>query len=237
VASPALLQFGSAIALAQRLLALEEKQFADPLLADETAAALRGGAAVLMVAALELFLKNRLIECVEKLDGDLASVPFDQLPEPIRVKGAVLSLERAIHGPRYGGPKGDVARHPDVVAAAKRVAAQRLDPAAFGDTKSNPGPDTVREMFKNVGLPDIFALIRPEFDATWKKPEATEFLADKLDEIVKRRHRVAHSADALSVSRHDLTEANRFLVALVQALDSKLELHVAAVRAGYTFTG
>jgi hypothetical protein len=223
--------------LAQRLLDLEAKQFADPLAVDETAAALRGGAAVLMVAALELFLKNLLIECVERLDGDLERVPFDQLPEPIRVRGTVLSLERAMSGPRYGGPKGEIARHADVVAAATRIASKRLDPAAFGDTKSNPGPDTVREMFKNVGLVNIFALIRPEFDATRKKPETTEFLADKLDEIVKRRHRVAHSADALSVSRQDLSEANRFLVALVQALDSKIELHLAAIRTGYTFTG
>ena len=54
---------------------------------------------------------------------------------------------------------------------------------------------------------------------------APDFVGDKLDEIVQRRHRVAHRADALAISRHDLKEGGRFLSLLAEVLDIEAGLH------------
>lgn len=47
------------------------------------------------------------------------------------------------------------------------------------------------------------------------KPVAHTFVSDKLDEIVRRRRSVAHTASALDVSRADIRESVRFLRTLV----------------------
>jgi hypothetical protein len=117
-------------------------------------------------------------------------------------------------------------RLPDVLASARIVGAQIVSPGAFAQTKSNPGRDTVREMFKNAGISDVFDRARPKFDARWPKPEASSFLPDKLEEIVGRRNAVAHTVDVRRITRDQLAETHDFLVALAESLDEVLAEHV-----------
>jgi hypothetical protein len=69
--------------------------------------------------------------------------------------------------------------------------------------------------------------VRPAFDTRWAKAEAQNFVAEKLDEIVNSRHRVAHRADALSISRVQVGEWPRFLKTLADVLDGHLDAHVS----------
>ncbi len=156
-------------------------------------------------------------------------VPFEHLPEKFRLFSVWATLDNALSGPRYGLPSDRASRYPNVVVAARRVVDGIIDPAAYSETKGNPNSETVRALFKNAGIPDVFRVTRPAFDAAWSKPESSTFVSDKLDEIVARRHRVAHSADALSIVRGDLSEATRFLHALGGCLDTAMEAHVKSL--------
>ena len=81
-------------------------------------------------------------------------------------------------------------------------------------------------MFRAFGVSDIFVATRADFRKRWKDPVHDRFVSEKLDQIVNRRHVVAHSASALNISRADLTEALRFLNAFGLALERSLRLHV-----------
>src|SRR5262249_21151102 len=52
------------------------------------------------------------------------------------------------------------------------------------------------------------------------------FVPDKLNEIVQRRHRVAHTGAALDITRSQLNESLKFLPILSTWLDAQLRSHV-----------
>jgi hypothetical protein len=63
----------------------------------------------------------------------------------------------------------------------------------------------------------------------WARAEAQQFVHDKLDEIVSSRHKAAHAASVLNVSRADVVGGIRFLKALAIAIDELLASFVASI--------
>ena len=78
----------------------------------------------------------------------------------------------------------------------------------------------------------MFGKLHNKFEAKWGKKEATTFLTDKLNEIVQRRHVVAHSAQALNITRTQLNESVKFLRILGELFDKALMDHINAVIKG-----
>ena len=227
VPSRAHVDFVTALGFAQSLLALEA-EYADPPEPAhiEIVAALRGGAAVLMVAAFERFLRDLMHEGFSAVSQDPPALPLSALPEEVRHHSVSQSFRNADRSSIYGASRSKADRYRAIITAANRAVADRVDPEAFAATNSNPGPDTVKEMFSNAGLPQVFAAVRPTFDALWPKPEAVNYLHEKLNEIVLRRNSVAHTADVLRISRVDLRDAVAFLDTLTPALDAEFERHI-----------
>jgi hypothetical protein len=229
--SKALIHFDGMLRLAETLMELE-RQYNNPPRADEQKAVegLRGGAAVLMVAAFEEFLKKTFGEHLSKLHTPLISktIHFDNLPENMRVTGVFITLKNALDGPEFVSTRR-IDRLADIKRAAELIAAGLLDSKAFISTKGNPGPDTVKTLFKDIGIADIFIKARPAFDRKWQRPESSTFLSDKLNEIVQRRHKVAHTASALDIGRLDLREGIRFLKILAEILDKELDKQVSEI--------
>jgi hypothetical protein len=69
--------------------------------------------------------------------------------------------------------------------------------------------------------------MKVRFEVKWRKPVAHTFIADKLDEIVNRRHVVAHTAYALAITRGQLKESIRFLKVLAELLDAAIKRQIA----------
>jgi hypothetical protein len=76
---------------------------------------------------------------------------------------------------------------------------------------------------------NVFNRITPVFAQRWHKQETQEFVSEKLEEIVTSRHRVAHRAEALTISRVQLSEWPEFLSTLAPVLDEDLEAHVRSI--------
>jgi hypothetical protein len=227
--SVALSTFRTLLDLANELLGIEAA-YADPPAPTDLrrVEGLRGGAAVLMVSAFEAYLKAGVAELLKPLLGPPAK-PLHRLPDVMQVAAVYESLDHVMYGHRYGKSNKKLDRLPEVINVIKKLAAGEIHPDGLSQTKSNPGPDTVERLLKNIGFKKPFQDIRPSFDAIWGAPEATTFLKDKLDEIVKRRHRVAHTADITAISRADLQTASLFLLALGEAIDKAVQNHVAAL--------
>ncbi len=85
-------------------------------------------------------------------------------------------------------------------------------------------------MFSNVGIEKIFEVIKDRFENQWQTQVAHSFIPDKLDEIIRRRNVVAHTADALNITRSDLNESIKFLKTLANLLDLELKKLVEGIK-------
>ena len=58
---------------------------------------------------------------------------------------------------------------------------------------------------------------------SWNKPVADNFIENTLDEIIQRRHAVAHTAETIDINRAELKESIRFLKLVAKLLDAELK--------------
>lgn len=222
----ALIKFENTLQAAEALIEMEKALDNPPKKSDQSkASGLRGGAAVLMVASFEAFLKNLIVEHLTELTVNPAPIPFNSLPEKMRISSIFNCLDSAIKGPLHK-KTAKIDRIPDIKSACAKVAAEIIDPQALSSTRSNPSSETVKDLFGDLGVPDLFGTITPKFMRKWHKAESATFVPDKLNEIVQRRHRVAHTGAALDITRSQLNESLKFLRILSSLLDAQLRDHI-----------
>jgi hypothetical protein len=187
--------------------------------------ALRGGAAVLMVASFEQYLKEAIGEVVDRINRATPPCDFDKLPDNLRVSVVYTGLDRAMKGGHGDGGRPKIDRLPDVFTAIAGLHARKVNGATVAQTGGNPNPARVVSMFRAIGVSNVLSLSKRSFESLWSSPIASTFLSDQLEAIVSRRHIVAHTASVMSVSRTDLNNGTRFLSTLVQVFDGILERH------------
>jgi HEPN superfamily RiboL-PSP-like protein len=192
---------------------------------------LRGGAAILIVSAFEAYLNDGVPEHLMGLAVDPPRVSFSKLPEPIRWRSITRSHELAERGKPYEKPRPDKTMR---IARMRRSADLHvrglLDPAAFGETMSNPGADQVRAIFSDLDYKDVFVAIRTPFRKRWGSAIAHDFIPTTLDAVVYRRNQVAHTGDTSGFSRKDLADGCRFIGALGEILEVELRDMVRRLR-------
>jgi len=184
---------------------------------------LRGGVSVLVVASFERYLRDAIDENLTVLSNDATLRLLSKMPDKVRVKSIFTTIERALTGPQFVKAKRKIERIPDINRACAQVLTDKINPEAFNDTGSNPSSSTVKGLMKDMDIPDFFPKIKAIFERKWRTPVASTFIPDKLDEIVNRRHRVAHAADALNITRNQLRESVRFLKILSEIIDKELK--------------
>jgi len=228
----ALDQFNESVELAISLKKLEREKYPrNPTIKQQAyVKGLRGGATVLMVAAFEFFLRCLFEENIQKLNSIPASIDFNKLPDKLKVKSIFDGLTLAINGPRFADKPPKVDRINDVIASCKLIISGQVNPSAFSETGNNPNGETVNLKFKEIGIDTIFSKIKTEFEREWKYPVADDFIKEKLNEIVRTRNVVAHTADTLNISRRTQNEALKFLKILAKLLEKKLISHMNHLR-------
>jgi hypothetical protein len=224
--SKALEEFLVSLGAVERLGRIEAR-LADPPTdySAPTVEALRGGFCVLIVASFERYLTEGFAEHLGALVGKPPPVPLASLPEPLRVSSVFESLEYAMRGPRRGSSTARKrrGRYRDVLKATQVIVDGNVDPEALAQTRSNPGPETIKGLFKALGISDPFSEIRGVFDSVWGQPEASTFVTDQLAAIINRRNIVAHTANALNISRAELAWWPLFFRAITTSVDERLD--------------
>lgn len=228
--SRALDEFKDSIRCVQALISMEGR-YSDPPNSRSVFAVrgLRGGATVFLVGAFEQYMRSVFEEEFTSLRT--RGIGLHQLPLSLREAAIFDGLGAALKGmhPKPGARRSE--RIPDILRVCGLLAAGHLDPKALGEPGGNPNAAKVTEVFKKVGLADIFGRTRPAFDGKWGRPEAETFTRDKLDEIVNWRHIVAHTADALRISRGQLREWPTFMGIFAEVLDAELGIYVRGLPA------
>lgn len=190
---------------------------------------LRGGAAVLMVAAFENYLREAVSEFLDQINSSTPSCDFSKLPSTLQKASIVSGLEIAMRGRPGAKKRTDSQRIADIRTIATRIVNDQINSSEVANTRSNPNSELVQNMFRSVGVRNVFSKAKASFDTLWGVPTAATFIRDNLDAIVQRRHIVAHTASALSISRVDLAEGRRFVSILTPVLDDLLEKTIARV--------
>jgi hypothetical protein len=223
----ALDKFKESIKLAISLRKIETEKYARNRQADRPfKMGLRGGAAVLMVASFEFYIRSLFEENIARLNTSPPTIDLQKLPDNLKVKIVFDGLNAPMKGPKYGPTTQKVDRIDSVLTACRHLIGEHINPATFSDTNSNPNGDTVKTKFKEVGLPDIFNTIKTDFETKWGKAVASTFIEDKLNEIVNVRHVVAHTADTLNITKASQKEAIKFLQILAELLDKEFDKHI-----------
>lgn len=222
----ALEKFKESLELAISLRKIETDKFAKNRQAEQPfKMGLRGGAAVLMVASFEFFLRRLFEENIARLNTSPPSIDLNKLPDSLKVKIVFDGLVNSMKGPKYGEITEKVDRIDLVLAACRHLIGEHINPTTFTDTNSNPNGDTVKSKFKEVGISDIFLVIKCDFEIKWGSVVASTFIKDKLNEIVNVRHVVAHTADTLNITKLSQKEALKFLKILAELLDKEIDKH------------
>jgi RiboL-PSP-HEPN len=105
---------------------------------------------------------------------------------------------------------------------AKLIAAGNFIPESFSRTWANPGPETVKDLFRDFGVKAAFEVIETNLRAHYARPFAAGFVTGQLEAIVGWRNEVAHGGSALSIARADLEGWVIFMDALGRAVDNTL---------------
>lgn len=223
----ALDKFRESMALAISLGKIETEKFKKNRQVDQPfKMGLRGGAAVLMVASFEFYLRGLFEENIARMNTSPPSIDLQKLPDSLKIKIVFDGLDGPMKGPKYGVKTQRIDRIDSILAACRHLIGEHINPSTFSDTNSNPNKETVKTKFKEVGIPDIFGTIKPEFETKWGNVVATTFIEDKLNEIVNVRHVVAHTADALNITKASQKEALKFLRILAELLDKEMDKHI-----------
>jgi hypothetical protein len=170
--------FKESLKLSQALMDLEKKHFHNPPRQNENVAAtaLRGGAAVLMVASFEFYIRQVFSEYLAALNTTPPIIDCSKLPEKLRIKNVYQSLERAMDGPLFEEKPKRIDRINDILTTCGILITNQINPQAFSETGSNPNSSTVKEKFKDIGISDIFAEIKIGFEKKYGQPVADIFI-------------------------------------------------------------
>jgi hypothetical protein len=219
--SQAYAEFLASLELAKSLLIIESS-YPDPAPPEKRKAAegLRGGASVLMVAAFENYLK----ELVEEHLDELTRVPLKFKIEDVPQEMVFNNLEHLVKVTTREKAATKVQAYTNM---AKIIVAGVMYPASFTEAvRSNPNSEKLKELFKRLGIKQFFEAIKADFDLLWGFSTADPFISGYLDGILQRRHTVAHTANALNISRVDLQESLRFLTILGTVCDDYMANHI-----------
>lgn len=208
-----------------------ERGYQDPPPQSDQAAVegLRGGAVVIVVAALESYLKESIAEVLDRINNANPPCDFAKLPIDIQTRAVYTGLYAAMKPKPWDPIQDHQLRLPGVLLAVQRINKREIMSSEIADTAGNPNSAQVKSIFKIVGLPAVFSNVKPGFDAMWGTPTATTFIQNMLDTVVRMRHTVAHTASIRSISRTDIANWHRFLNTFVTVIDAALERHIARI--------
>lgn len=96
----------------------------------------------------------------------------------------------------------------------------------FRPLRPNPNPEVIEDLFKHFGVIKVFSRLGPVLAKHWSPVLSGDLARDKLEGIVRLRHKFAHNSTTLAVGRYEVREGVNFLKALASSLFEILDTHL-----------
>ncbi|MEV6998524.1 HEPN domain-containing protein [Streptomyces sp. NPDC093982] len=193
------------------------------------------GAVVLLCARFEEFVKDVITYALEQHQEADPSLLLSDLPEQLQVLLISKNMTAALQAKRFGRPRSPADRLRDGLTVAQDMIQGRINAGKAIETGGNPGPDTVADLMKLVGVAKPWAEIAKYFDVNYKTPINPELagiavgdLQERLRELVGLRNVVAHSGARIPSSPAEIRFNVHFTRYLATAIYHVLKDHVDA---------
>ena len=216
--STAYFDFLNTLTLAIELIRLDN--YNEPLLLKDRnlVLGLRGGAAILLVASFESFLNSLPQTHMDNLINDYLTIDFSKLHQKMQIANVFNSLVRVMKI-KFGAATKKIDRIIDIKSACRIILKDQINSDAFTLGGKNPRDYAISHCFNIIEKRRIFKKITIEFQKKWGIKVPTQFIKDKLNEIVDRRNLVAHKSIASRIIKKDLIESIKFLKIMAKLLD------------------
>ncbi|MGW2058095.1 HEPN domain-containing protein [Streptomyces sp. NPDC001840] len=193
------------------------------------------GAVVLLCARFEEFVKDVVTYALEQHQEASPNLLLWDLPEQLQVLLISKNMTAALQAKRFGRSRNPSDRLRDGLAAAQDIVQGQINAGKAIETGGNPGPDTVADLMKLVGVVKPWAEIAKSFDASYEDPVNPELagiavgdLQERLRELVGLRNVVAHSGARIPSSPAEIRFDVHFTRHLAFAIYHVLKEHVDA---------
>ena len=226
--SIAYFDFLNSLKLAIELIRLD--RYNEPLLPKDRniVLGLRGGAAILMVASFESFINSLPETHMNILIIDYSTIDFSKLPQKMQITNIFNSLDRAMKI-KFRPATKKIDRVIDIKSACRIILNDQVNSDAFTLGGKNPKDYSVSYCFNIIGKRRIFKKITIEFQKKWGIEVPTQFIKDKLNEIVDRRNLVAHKSIASRITKKDLIESIKYLIIMAKLLDNIYKKQISKI--------
>lgn len=196
-------------------------------------APITAGAVVLLCARFEEFLKDVIAYALERHGEADPALTLWNLPEPLQVLLLSKNMTAALQAKRFGRSRSHAERIHDGLAMAQDIIAGRINAGLAIETGGNPGPDTVSELMKLVGVERPWFQIEKHFEVDYAPPSdpmltgiALGGLQERLGALIGLRNEVAHSGTQISSSPAEIKFNVHFARHLANAIYDVLKEHV-----------
>ncbi|MFK4065282.1 HEPN domain-containing protein [Streptomyces sp. NPDC029674] len=198
------------------------------------------GAVVLLCARFEEFIKDVVAYALERHGDATPRLMLWDLPEQLQVLLISKNMNAALQAKRFGKTRDSADRISEGVSAAKGIVAGAINADHAIETGGNPGPDTVSELMKLVGVEKPWPQISKYFEVHYMAPSnpglsgmALGNLQERLRELVNLRNVVAHSGARIPASpaeiRFNVHFARYLADAIYQVLKDFVETYAQSV--------
>jgi len=196
-------------------------------------APITAGAVVLLCARFEEFLKDVIAYALERHGEADPALTLWNLPESLQILLLSKNMTAALQAKRFGRPRSHAERINDGLTAAQDIIAGRINAELAIETGGNPGPDTVSELMKLVGIEKPWSHIEKQFEVNYVSPVdpmlagiALGGLQERLGALIGLRNEVAHSGTQISSSPAEIRFNVHFARHLANAIYDVLKKHV-----------
>ncbi|WP_354395772.1 HEPN domain-containing protein [Streptomyces atratus] len=186
---------------------------------------LLAGAVVLLCARFEDFIKEVIAYALERHTLCDPMITLWDLPESLQVHLISRNLNAALQGTRHGVLRTPAQRINEGVTAAQHVVDGNIRAEHAIETGGNPGPETVADLMKLVGVERPWKTITNVFQSSYVAPTSPTLngitvgkLEERLRQLVNLRNIVAHSGSSIPASSADIRFDIDFLRQLSTAI-------------------
>ncbi|MFF3143342.1 HEPN domain-containing protein [Streptomyces sp. NPDC057927] len=191
------------------------------------------GAVVLLCARFEEFIKDVVAYALERHGEADPTLTLWDLPEQLQILLISKNMTAALQAKRFGKSRDSAERISEGLAAAREIIAGKINAGHAIETGGNPGPDTVSELMKLIGIEKPWPQISKYFDMHYQAPTRPELsgiavgnLQERLRELVNLRNIVAHSGARIPPSPAEIRFEVHFTRYLADAIYQVLKEHV-----------
>lgn len=190
------------------------------------------GSILLGVARFEEFIKSSADHYLSAFKHAVPPIQRSALNKKLQTQILTKNLMAATKSKSHGVTRTDDEILQDLSTIANKISSDAIWGDHAIDTKSNPGPETVKDILSLLGIPGPWDLIETEFLNIWASEQTLDPSLQNiphpksyLETVLLWRNQCAHTGQSPPIGPAEIWNMINFLECLSTAIDRVLKTH------------